>query len=110
MWVASKYGFYSIVQKEEVFHVRARSKEDLEGLKDASGIPEEVLKSYAGSDYPWRLIVSGESLLKVFSALQASVDYGNFKGMIGNTPSQTDKLRPYHDIWSTMYSWQKSKR
>ena len=36
MWIASKYGFYSIVQtreNKEQFMVRARAKKDLENLK-----------------------------------------------------------------------------
>lgn len=109
MWIASKYGFYSIVKKEDVFHVRARCRADLENLRVASGIDDDVKESYPGSDYPWRLIVGGESLAKVFDSLEESIDYGNFKGMIGGTPNQRNKLDAYHRIWAEMNRWQESK-
>lgn len=109
MWIASKHGFFSIVRKEDVFHVRARGKGDLDNLRNAAGLAEQVQESYPGSDYPWRLIVGSESLGKVFEALEATIDYGNFKGMIGATPDQRDKLDAYHRIWAEMDRWQESK-
>jgi hypothetical protein len=109
MWIASKYGFFSIVKKEDVFHVRARCQADLDNLRSASGISDDVKESYPGSDYPWRLIVGTESLGKVFQALEATIDYGNFKGMIGTTSDQRDKLDAYHHIWAEMNRWQESK-
>ena len=38
MWIASKYGFFSIVKKKEGFHVRGRSLKDLKNLKKAASI------------------------------------------------------------------------
>jgi hypothetical protein len=105
MWVASKLGFFSIVRKGEVFHVRGRARGDLDKLKAASGVAEEVVESWAGSDYAWRMIVSASSLGEVMAALEGSVDYGNFKGMIGAQPDQADKLDAYHEIWRVMDRW-----
>jgi hypothetical protein len=51
MWVFSQNGFFSIVRKPDGFHVRARQKEDLVRV----GLTP--IKSFAGSDYPWRAIL-----------------------------------------------------
>jgi hypothetical protein len=68
-------------------------------------VAEEVVESWAGSDYPWRMIVSPASLGEVMAALEGSVDYGNFKGMIGVEPDQADKAGAYHEIWDVMNRW-----
>jgi hypothetical protein len=44
MWIFSQEGFYSIVQKGEGFHVRARREQDLVNV----GLTATM--SYAGSD------------------------------------------------------------
>ena len=44
MWIASKYGFYSIIRKDDGFHVRGRLKGDLKNLKEHSELDCEVLK------------------------------------------------------------------
>ena len=44
---------FSIVRKEaELFHIRARCREDLEQLALAAGTGTPS-QSYEGSDYPW---------------------------------------------------------
>jgi hypothetical protein len=93
MWIYSKYGFYSIVLKDnEGWHVRARAKEDLDR------IDLKPLESYQGSDYPWRAIVEKDKIDSLFKLLGDSIDYPNFKGQIGSDPEQTNRLGIYHDI------------
>ena len=97
MWIFSQDGFYSIVQKGEQFHVRARRKQDLVNL----GLPPT--KSYAGSDYPWRTILPNRGeLLMLLEKLGKSVDYPNFKGRIGERLDQRNRLGEYHKIWALM--------
>ena len=97
MWIFSQDGFYSIVQKGEGFHVRARRKQDLfnVGLTPA--------KSYAGSDYPWRAVLTDRAeLLKLIEQLGNSVKYPNFKERIGQRPDQQHRIGAYHKIWALM--------
>ena len=107
MWIASKFGFYSIVCKnEDEFHIRARLKVDLENLLIATNIDEQIHQSDR-ADYRYRLVVGSDAVKKVFSILCESINYPNFKNQIAETPSQEDKLDAYHDIWSVMYREQK---
>jgi hypothetical protein len=106
MWLCTKLGFYSIVQKEPgTYHIRARSREDLDRLAAAAGTGTPV-DSYPGSDYPWRIICSGEDLPRFFEALAGGIDYGNFKSAIAADATQRSKLSPYHDIHHRMLEWQ----
>ncbi|EJF11925.1 hypothetical protein [Pontibacter sp. BAB1700] len=105
MWIASKYGFFSIVAKDNGFHVRARVQLDLEELLAATGIAEQV-QIWPGADYRYRIIVGATDISKVFSTMASSIDYSNFKSMIDATPNQLAKRYAYSDIWCTMYQLQ----
>lgn len=106
MWIASKYGFFSIVMKgPDEFHVRARFRGDLEELMEACGVDETLHKSY-NSDYRYRLVVGRPVVTKIGARIFEEIDYDNFKNKIAETSSQQDKLSAYGDIWSIMYMLQ----
>ena len=97
MWIFSQDGFFSIVQKGDQFHVRARRKQDLVNLGLCA------TKSYAGSDYPWRTILPKRAeLLMLLEKLGKSVDHPNFKARIAERPDQRNRLGEYHKIWGLM--------
>jgi hypothetical protein len=103
MWIFSQEGFYSIVQKEDSFHVRARRQRDLVNV----GL--SPVKSYPGSDYPWRAILNNKiELLKLVERLGDSVKYPNFKNRIGERADQKSRLGTYHKIWALMAKEQES--
>jgi hypothetical protein len=107
MWLCTRLGFFSIVHKEpDTFHIRARCREDLDQLAQAAGTGAPIA-SYAGSDYPWRILCLATDLPRFMSALTASIDYGNFKSAIAVSPTQCPKLSAYHDIHHRMVEWQK---
>jgi len=106
MWIASKFGFFSIVRKgEDQFHVRARVRTDLENLLVAADLDEKIHESDL-SDYKYRLVVGHDAVRKITSALAETLDYPNFKNKIAETPSQESKLGAYHQIWEIMYGEQ----
>ncbi len=108
MWIASKLGFFSIVFKEGHWHLRARLKRDLENLRAAAGL-EESIENWPQADYRWRVRLAAEAdLTRVFSALQHSIDYGNFKNQIAATPDQRAKLPAYHDLWGALCDLQRT--
>lgn len=109
MWIASKLGWFSIVEKTRgVYHIRARVREDLENLlEDASLSSSVAIQEWPGADYRYRAVVRVTNLIKAFEALLDSVDYPNFKGEISKTPDQAPKLQSYHRIWSEMMTHQK---
>jgi hypothetical protein len=109
MWLATKHGFYSIIQKEQgVYYVRARVRKDLENLLQVSGVEHEV-HSWPTADYRYRIIIGPEDLLKVVVALTATLDYPNFKSSVAQQVDQRDKLSAYHEIWATMSDFQREE-
>jgi hypothetical protein len=97
MWMFTQLGFFSIVKKPDGYHIRARQKQDLVNL----GL--EPVKSYPGSDYPWRGIVKESSKWDAITdKLMGSIDYPNFKSRIAQRPDQKHRNHRYHAIWALM--------
>lgn len=110
MWLATKFGFYSIVQtrdEKDKFMVRARAEKDLknlvENVQELNG--KEVLKTDF-TDYRYRIIITKNELSALMMFFAANLDYPNFKDKIKATPGQKDKLGSYHEIWHVMYRYQ----
>jgi hypothetical protein len=102
MWLATQYGFYSIVQKaEDTYFVRARVRQDLVNLVGLLDLEAEVLE-WEGADYRYRIIIDLETFLEVMVHLATSLDYPNFKGRIYEREEQSHKLGAYCRIWETM--------
>ncbi len=101
MWILSRHGFYSIVQKEpDRFHVRSRERRDLENLvREIPLLRAEILESRT-ADYAFRIILGADQVPAVMKTLGDSVTYGNFKGCIARTPDQVHK--PYHEVWEVL--------
>lgn len=101
MWLMTKYGFYSIVKKEDGYHVRAREKKDLENLKGlCTLLKKKTIFENEGTDYPYRLKISTpKSILQIMRRLGETLDYPNFKDEIHEQPDQQNKLNPYFDVW-----------
>ena len=109
MWLATKFGFFSIVLKRDGFHVRARTSEDLDCLKSAAGVKAPVVVSH-DTDYCARVIVDQAGLGRIMAALVETLDYRNFKGMIAENPSQRDKGRWYFEIWERGRDYQEERQ
>lgn len=114
MWVASKFGFFSIVKKDGNFHIRARVLSDLEELRRAvPGLRECSIHETRKADYRFRIVIPDSDkqvFMEVFAVLGASVDYGNFKDMIGRSIMQADKKWVYAEIWHQMHQYQQRQR
>ena len=102
MWLMTKHGFYSIVEREPgEFHVRGREKQDLENLLEGvPHIPDVKLFETPDADYGFRIVVDRDAVLSIMSFLGETLDYHNFKGKIDQTPDQSRK--PYHKVWHVM--------
>ncbi len=102
MWLMTKLGFYSIVEKRtDEYHIRSRSRVDLENLKgllDSDSLGELVVGGY--TDYPFRFITNWSGLREVFVSLSDTIDYPNFKSAVSQLPDQQSK--PYGRVWSIM--------
>ena len=113
MWIASKYGYFSIVKKDGGWHIRARKAADLELLKKAVGgnFGKRVVHLTPDADYCSRIFVqddpSGKSQMDaLFSTLESSIDYPNFKSEVAKISSQKGKLPYYGKVWGEMMDYQ----
>ncbi len=109
-WVASKYGFFSIVLKDGHHHIRSRVEADLQELIAIHPWASEFSnEEWPSADYRYRLrIPQGDPAFGEFmEILFSSVDYSNFKSHIAANPAQRHKLDAYHRIWSILAGLQK---
>lgn len=110
MWLATKFGFYSIVQTHEnknKFMVRARAEKDLENLtKCLKKLENRKIISTKEADYHYRIIVTQFELNELLHHFAETIDYSNFKNKISTITGQHDKLPFYHEIWEIMYRYQ----
>lgn len=111
MWLMTKYGFFSVVEKTDGVHIRARERADLENLLGV--LPLEILSTPA-NDYPFRMVTDHVGLTLVLGHVAKTLDYPNFKGVVAITPGQSQKLQAYHDVWATLArstaSWAERRR
>lgn len=105
MWIASQYGFFSIVRKMDKFHVRARKQKDLKNLLEAMKLKHRIVK-VDEADYRFRIVIDEMILEMLMQALTASVTYDNFKSKIATLPDQRDKLHAYHGLWADLEALQ----
>jgi hypothetical protein len=101
MWLMTKHGFFSIVEKKPgEFHVRARECVDLENLAGRVPLEAATIVSSPEADYAFRIILGRPEVLAIMRFLGETVDYPNFKDEIDRTADQQNK--PYHEVWDTM--------
>lgn len=109
MWLMTRHGFYSIVDKGEETHVRARERGDLENLlpffKLFTAQPPVIVPT-PPADYAFRIILKGERQSRqaiiggVLGELGEDIDYPNFKGEVDKRPDQ--RRKPYHEVWRVL--------
>ena len=103
MWLMTKHGFYSIVQKKAgEFHLRSRVRKDLENLVERVPLSGAKILSTKEADYPFRIIVGKDEVLAVMECLGETLDYSNFKSQIARTPDQEQKHDLYAEVWSLL--------
>lgn len=101
MWLMTKHGFYSIVEKKPAeFHLRSRERQDLQNLVDRAPLPECTVIDTPDADYAARIVTDRDTVRIVLAFLADSLDYSNFKGKIDSTTDQHHK--PYHEVWGVM--------
>ena len=92
MWLMTKHGFYSIVEKQPgLYHVRSRERKDIENLVRQVPLVGAEIVDTPKADYACRVIVGKNELLAIMRFLGESLDYSNFKDKIDRTPEQAHK-------------------
>lgn len=87
----------------ETVLVRARVREDLEGLHDLiDGL--EVIETRE-RDYRWRAVVSRTAWSAALVRLAAEIDYPNFKDEVARRQGRK-RADVYHGVWATLLGLQ----
>lgn len=113
MWLITRYGFFSIVEKpgdKELSHltVRSRVRADLDQLR------REILPSLSpttestDTDYRFRAKATKEAVAKAMQQAVMDIDYNNFKSAVAREHGH-DRAHVYADVWSVLYQLQKQK-
>lgn len=81
-------------------------RQDLVNLLTATGLWEEEILVWPEADYRDRDFIEPRELAVIMAHLAASLDYSNFKSMIGKTADQRAKLDAYHEVWHRLAALQ----
>lgn len=105
MWLFTKHGYYAIVKdynKDDVFWVRARIKEDLSNILKHMNLkdPEIQFKEYA--DYKYRLKLTKKEFTELMIFLADQLDYSNFKNMMDDNANQRHKIFAYYEVYNVL--------
>jgi hypothetical protein len=111
MWLCTKIGFFSIVKKDDGYHVRARVRKDLENLQALLKKVDVVLpeiERWPTADYRHRIRLgnSPKALQWILIQFAEDLDYANFKGVIAGNDEQRNKLRAYSQLHHEGCKWQ----
>jgi hypothetical protein len=120
MWLATRYGFYSIACARKnggrsnkldpnLLMVRARQERHLENLRQRfPTLAKYDIKSNAGTDYAYRLIVPKTVWAGIVAELVQEQTWANFKDeaarFLGN--DYNDYHAVLHQVWAIMYDLQ----
>jgi hypothetical protein len=103
MWVISKAGFFSVVQKagEDGLTIRARARADLETLR-RKYLPTlgEIIEC-DGTDYRYRARATHADFATALAAIVTDIGYPNFKNAVAATQGH-ERADVYHDVWRTL--------
>jgi len=97
MWIMSKIGFFSIVEKPKgKICIRSRKRQDLSTLKLLFGTDAQIIRT-PNADYRFRMILNRSFFEEQFVKLARLVDYSNFKDAVGKVNRKREAL--YHKVW-----------
>jgi hypothetical protein len=98
MWMMTKIGFYSIVEKPTgTIQIRSRSDRDLQLLIDRFFPNEPDIITTLNSDYRYRIIITKDTWMKMAPFIFGMVDYPNFKNEVYKDNPMRATL--YHQVW-----------
>ena len=111
MWIFTKDGFFSVVQKPEQkgtkwVTVRSRNKKDLVALLHSIHVDAKI-DHFAGTDYQVRMVISKSKLKKYLSKTVEYINYDNFKHEV--QMKDPKRASVYSDVWWALLDSAKTK-
>lgn len=112
MWIFTKDGFFSAVEKEcssQELMVRSRTREDSENLCLALGMDKSSIQESMQSDYQFRVCVDRKKFAEYLSNSAMDIHYDNFKSSIHKAISP-ERYHAYLEVWSALYRLQQTEK
>ena len=107
MWIFTRDGYFSIVQKgggPNILMVRARVRPDLENLASKLNLGPEAIIDTPDGDYAHRLLVDKETFARYLANSVQTLDYPNFKATVNHSDHM--RHRVYMRVWEALFNWQ----
>lgn len=104
MWLVTRYGFFSVVQKpsDEDLTIRSRTRKDLEELRRRY-LPEMgPIRTDEGTDYRYRATAPHAAVAEAVRRSVLDIDYANFKATVGREQGP-DRARVYSRVWEDLW-------
>lgn len=109
MWIITKIGFFSVVQKpwdaaKDTLTIRARVRADLERLNAYLPDMSDIIDRQ-DSDYRFRTVADRRAVSEAMAKLVADVDYDNFKNEVASRQGY-GRASVYGHVWGELYRLQ----
>lgn len=114
MWVATNFGFFSVVQRPQVtrshdsellaaldLQVRARELGHITELRRRMGLMGRDIQRWTNSDYEFRMFISYDEWAHFMARLTYDITYDNFKSSVVDRRLHDAYLRVWGVIAST---------
>ena len=110
MWLATRFGLFSIVQKpgEKNLTIRARVRKDLENLRQRY-LPKLKIVVGGGIDYPYRAVVTHKAFANAVKKMVLEIDYGNYKEVVAGEQG-LGRSMVYGRVWSVLTMLEREER
>jgi hypothetical protein len=100
MWIMTKIGFFSCVEKPKgMICIRSRKKADIKAFRKLIKGCSKIVRT-PKADYLYRVFMHRDDFEKEFYKLAQLVDYHNFKDEVSKTNTKREML--YHQVWATL--------
>lgn len=103
MWLFTRIGFFSIVQKDgqSYLTVRSRVGADLDRLRELYMPELSETMNRTGSDYLFRATISHEDFSAGLQRMGQDIDYNNFKHTVAHEMGP-NRAHIYYKVWSIL--------
>ena len=105
MWLMTKFGFFSIVEKykdkeNSMLTIRGRILSDFDALRQFSPQMTEVI-STTDADYPYRTRIPKKDFAIALFKIAMNIDYSNYKNEVLKTQGH-DRACLYSEVWAIL--------
>lgn len=103
MWLMTRFGFFSVVQKNDDSHltIRARVKSDLDRLRRHYLPQLSETVGHGGTDYPWRAAAAKKDFAEAMKRIAEDIEYPNFKNEVSLSLG-SGRAHRYGKVWTAL--------